>query len=249
MIDLNVNVNSSIAVTPHSDSLVMNEELALLGEKLGEFKAYDSQLAIPEITGTRIVKCLYQKSTKTGEKLRDNSYVRVPTKHLTEEYIVSKIADLSPYVLTWLQGLEDSMIKKSHAKGSLSVYTPSLSLDKIVDMLEESEAGARLNKEKIEAWFTEYLEISLADKFALKLGINESSTDEELMRLELVLNAYKAKFASLAGGKAFIKEEDCIAMIAVISSVEEARESLLGRRFISRLEGMKTKTDELLLSL
>lgn len=34
--------------------------LTTLGESLGEWKAYDSQLPIAEVKGTRIVKALYQ---------------------------------------------------------------------------------------------------------------------------------------------------------------------------------------------
>lgn len=238
-------------VTPLSDSQVMKEELALagLGEELGHFKAYDSQLSIATITGTRIIKCLYQASPKTGKKAQENAYVRVPTHHLTEEHILASIAELTPYVLTWLQGLEDIAIKDIHKKGGLSVFPASLSLDKIISALEESSEGARLNKEKIEAWFTDMLEEELTEQFALKMKLNEDSTTEELAKLQLVLDAYKSKFASLAGGKTYIKPEDCTALIGVIAAVPAASTSLLGIRFTTRLGKMSIAKDEVLLSL
>ena len=226
----------------------LNTQLNSLGEKLGEWKAYDSQLPLAEIEGTRIVKALYQTSAKTGTKLRENSYCRIPTKHLTEEIVVSRIAELSPFVVNWLQELEATSLRASHKKGQLNVFTASLSLDALIEVLEATEAGARLNKEKIEAWFDSNLLESLTIRFADKMGINEQSSEAELAKLELVLNAYKAKFASLASGKTFIKEEDCKAMIAVIRFAE-AELSILGHRFIARLEKMQKKEDDLLLAL
>jgi len=243
---------NEVLETAATDSNDSNQLLATtlkdLGEVLGAPKAYDSQLPIADIAGTRIVKCLYQAAKATGKKKAENTYYRVPTKHLTEELVVSRIAELSPYVLSYLQEQEDKEIKAYHAKGGQQVYTESLSIDKIIEALEASEAGARLNKEKIEAWFTECLQDSLAVAFAARLGITENSSEQELVKLELVLNAYKAKFASLAGGKTYIKEADCIAMISVVVKAE-AEQSLLGKRFIARLESMKKKEDDLLLSL
>ena len=234
--------------TPFTNGQLMEAQLAKLGEELGKYKAYDSQLPLADIEGTRIVKCLYQLNPKTGTKAQDNSYVRIPTKHLTEEHIVSRIADLTPYFLAYLQELETKEIQAAHRKGSLSVFCAGLSLDKIIEALEASSAGSRLNKEKIEAWFTSVIEPSLAEKFAAKLGLDETSSEADLLKLEAVLTAYKGKFAALASPKAFIKEGDCIAMKAVIVSCGAA-ENLLGARFISRLDKMNEKQDEVLLAL
>lgn len=231
-----------------SATAAMNEQLTKLGEKLGEWKAYDAQLPLAEIDGTRIVKALYQVNKGTGKKAQENSYVRVPTKHLTEEKLVARIAELSPYVLSWLQELEALELRAAHKKGQLNVFCGNLSLDSLIQKLEESEAGARLNKEKIEAWYDAHILESLTVLFAGKMGITEHASEEQLVKLELVLNAYKAKFASLASGKVYIKEADCLAMITVITNCE-AEGSLLGARFISRLEKMQVTKDDLLLAL
>lgn len=230
-------------------TITRNEELARLGEKLGEFKAYDSQLPLADITGTRIIKCLYQKNPNTGTKAQENSYVRIPTKHLTEELILKEIASLTPHILTWLQNLEDVAIKDSHKNGLLNVFCDGLSLDSLVEKLEESNDGSRLNKEKVEKWFTDHLEEALAEKFLVKMGVDlELASDKDLAKLEQVLTAYKAKFASLASPKCFIQEADCVAMINVIKSCE-AETSLLGSRFVTRLTKMQEKEEDLLLTL
>jgi len=243
-----VSAASLVNPTPLTDSLRDNvvEELALLGEKLGSFKAYDSQLPIADIAGTRIVKCLYQKNTKSGTKAQDNAYVRLPTKHLTEEHIVSRVAELSPYILAWLQEQEDKAVKELHKKGGLQVFTEYLSLDKIIEVLEESLESSRLNKDKINAWFDDKLETTLVEAFSIKLGITQDSTENEVARLIALVNAYKAKFAQLSSPKVYLKEQDCEAMIRVIEMSEDAKSSLLGARFITKLANLNSKVEELL---
>lgn len=236
------------AATIVSNTVVMNEELESIGEKLGEWKAYDAQLPLAEIKGTRIVKALYQTNKETGKKVQENAYVRIPTKHLTEEKLVARITELSPCVLSWLQEQEALSLRADHKKGQLNVFCANLSIDALIVRLEESEAGARLNKEKIEVWYDVNIMEPLTVLFAGKMNISENASEEQLIKLELVLVAYKAKFASLASGKVYIKEADCLAMIAVITNCE-AQDSLLGARFISRLEKMQTTKDDLLLAL
>jgi hypothetical protein len=237
---------------PFSNGEEMRAELAKFGENLGDFKAYDSQLTIAEIKHTRIVKCLYKAVKNAAGNLVDSkfvsSYVRIPTKHLSEEHIIANIAELAPYVLSYLQGIEDAMIKDSHKAGLGRVYCEGLSLAKLIEKLEESDSSSRLTKEKIELWFDDVIQDALGAKFAAKMGLSENSSEQELEKLELILNAYKAKFSSLAGGKTFIKEADCLAMIAVITNCE-AEETSLGARFIVRLEKMNMKEEDLLLAL
>lgn len=223
-------------------------QLEKLGEKLGEYKVYDSQLPIAEIAGTRIVKCLYQINKATGKKAAENSYVRIPTKHLTEEIIVDKIIELAPYVLSFLEDKENEIIRNDHKNGILNVFYDSLGLDKIIDKLEADETSSRLTKEKVEAWYESEVAESLTVLFATKMGLDDNSNEEELLKLEMILGCYKKKFISLASNKVLIKEEDCISMINVIKSCE-AEGSLIGRRFIGKLEKMSVKKEDLLFSL
>jgi hypothetical protein len=219
--------------------------------KLGAFFAYDSQLPLPEEKGNRVVKCLYQKITsgdKKGTKKAENAYTRIPTEHLTEEVIVERVSEISPYILGWLQGMENETIKKYHSDGGTQVFIAGLTFDNLIERLEESEAGSRLNKEKIVAWYNEHLLDNLTTLFAEKMGLTEQSGEAELLKLELVLNAYRDKFSTLAGGKAFIKEADCQAMIAVITGAG-AESTVIGSRFISRLTKMNAVKEDLLMSL
>lgn len=228
-------------------------ELDKLGEELGEWKAYDAQLPVAEIAGTRIVKCLY-KTAQDGTKTHDNVYVRIPATHITEEIVAEQIAELAPYLVGYLQEWEDKGIKSAHRNNESRIYTEYLSLSKIVDMLEESEAGARLNKDKITAWFSEHITDSLTALFANKMGIYTdevgiSGSLEQIAKLELVVNAYCTKFCSLASGKTFLKSADREAMIGVIEKCSGAGDTLIGKRFITRLQNMTEKQVDMLEAL
>jgi len=262
MMDLNVsNVSTSaVASVPEAIQAQADEAhkanpttVGLLkeGKKLGAFYAYDSQLPLPVIPAVRAVKCLYQVATSgknKGKKAQENSFVLVPTSHLTEEAVTGKIAELAPYVVAYLQGVEDLALKEYHRNGGTNYYTAGMSLDSIIERLEASSEHNRLNKESIEAWFTEEVEESLSLLFAEKLGLDESSSEAELMRLETVLAGYKAKFAGLANPKQVLKEADCKALISVIEACELVGNNY-GKRFTIRLEKMIQKTDDLLLAL
>lgn len=229
----------------------LRAELARLGEVLGDFKAYDSQLPVSEIKGTRVVTCLYKAIKKDGVLVPSafsNAYTRVPVAHLTEKTVIANIADLAPFVVSYLQGVEDAMIKDAHKSGQLRIYADGLSLARLIEKLEESSNTGRLNKERIGQWFDSEVAELLAVKFAAKMGLDETSSEAQLAKLDVILAAYRAKFESLASGKVFIKEQDCLAMIGVLNTCQ-LEDDTLGSRFLVRLENMTKKEEDLLLAL
>jgi hypothetical protein len=165
--------------------------------------------------------------------------------------------DLSPYVVTWLYGVEDMLIKADHRKGLTSVYCDGLSIEKIMAYLDELDLGGRLNKEMIGNWFDAEVLEHLTILFAAKIGLDldSDSVDENLVaKLELILNAYKGKFESLAGGKTFIADDQCEAMLGVITQVSKRAQNNnvlngIGSKLVAKLEKMKAKEVETLLSL
>jgi len=212
------------------------------------FKPYDSQLSIPEIENTRIVKCLYQVSPKTGKKIAENSYIRVPCDHITEDLIAERIAELAPYFVSYLQSVEDVIIKEAHKNGQTNFHIPSLGLDKILEVLEESEVSGRFTKEGLEAWFDKEIRENLETLVFVKMGLDENSNEADLHKLGVIINAYKVKFCSLASPKVVLKEEDCLALMNVIAKCDE-NESLVGKKLKVKLEGMNKKVEEVLMRL
>ena len=228
----------------------LNPITSAIAPALGEYLPYDSQLPIAEIPGTRIVKCLYRRDPKADPTTaRASVYVRIPAKHINEEAILENFPALLPHIISYLESIEDEAIKKEHASGLLRFYHEKLSFAAILESLESSNEGARLTKEKIESWFSEVIEANLMLAFIAKLGLNPDSLDEaQLLKLELVLGAYKGKFSSLAGGKTYLKPADCEALLKVLSECDSAR-SNIGARLSSRLSAMGNKEQEDLLCL
>lgn len=210
---------------------------------LGSFIAYDSQLDIPHVSGTRIVKCLYQKNTKTGTKQGENSYTRIPTAHLSHSAIMENIDTLLPYFVTFLESVEDTSIKALHKNKISRVYTDSLSIDKLVHEMEIKEMGARLNKEMIQTWFTTFIADYLTDLILEKVGDNDSE------KLEMIVTAYADKFASLASPKTHLQEADCNQLIKILTACQVAESKFIGDRLVSKLRVMAVKEEDLLLAL
>lgn len=233
-----------------SSKQAVREQVRALGENFGEFKAYDSQLPLADIEGTRIIKCLYQVNTKTGKKKQENSYTRIMTSHLTDETVKARIDELAPFVVGWLESLEDKIVKAEHEKGALSFFTDKLGIDFLLSYLEENAESGRLTKEAIAKWFVNNLEVSLLEVVADKLNISlqDDISEADEIKIQRVVDAYKTKFESLASPKVVIKESDCLSMINVIKSYD-ANETSLGLRFITKLEGMNKKVEETLLEL
>jgi hypothetical protein len=240
------NTNTGILATA-----TMSETLAALGETLGQWKPYDSQLPMAEIKGTRITKALYKLNTKTNTIAGTNSYARIPTKHLTLSSVIDNADKLAPYVLDYLQGIETLMLKEQHKNGQLNVFTDGLSINRLINKLDEGSENSRLSKVDIETWFDASISSALEVLFADKMGIDEDSGESVFLILEKKISAYKAKFASLAAPKPFIKEADCIAMISVMEKCEpdENTRSLLGSRFITKLGTMHNEKEEQLEAL
>lgn len=231
----------------------LQDNATSLGVSVGDletFRPYDSALPVPALKGYRTVKCLYKKNPKTGKSLAENSYIRV-ADYISEDLVLSKITSLASIVVGYLQGEEDKLIKQYHVDGASQVSEKDLTIDAIIEAIESSSVSQRLNKEKIEDWYqmemVDDLTVLFSDK--LSIDIDNEPTENELEKLQIVLNAYKGKFVGLASGKTHYKEPDIKAMIEVMD-VTGAKDTFIGGRFSVRLEKMLiTDSDSLLMSL
>ncbi len=218
-------------------------------ESLNTFKAYDPQLAIDVPEGKRLVKCLYKTNKKTQTVGGINSYILVPDTHLNESLLVEQAATLTPYLAAFLQDQEDLIVKEHHKNGGKGFSDSFLSLSKILERLDATGQSNRLNKDKIEAWFQSDVSEMLQVAFAEKMALSDTPTQAEMDKLAQITEVYKAKFASLASGKtAYQKEEAELLQKAL--TVTQSDKSVIGSRFMERLEVMKTATsNDLLMAL
>ena len=213
--------------------------------ELYQFRPYDSQLPIEVPEGQRLVKCLYKKPKGTTKSPRPNEYVLVPTGHLSESILLENSERLLPYVAAFLREEEDKLIKDAHKKHSKGFGASWFSLDKILAALDEAGKSGRLRKEDIENWFMQHMQEPLEVAFAEKLGLTEESSEEELLKIEAIVETYKARLASLASGKVWYKEADKEALLRALE-VTGAAATEIGTKLQRRLEGMKEQEEDLL---
>lgn len=218
------------------------------------FKAYDAQLPIVNEEGLRVVKCLYKetKDKVTGKikKAGENAYIKIPTSHITVEAVEKEMKTLAPIFIEYLRAEEDKIIKEAHKTGSIGFGDSFFGLSKVIEAIEAEHAGNRLTTEVVHAWFVEEMEELLLVAVSEKLGIDSlKPTDAELNKLQMISDAYKAKFGSLASGKTHYRKEEA-ELLQKALEVTGAKNGLLGGKFYTRLEGMKnTTTDDLLMLL
>lgn len=215
---------------------------------INNFRPYDSALPVPSLEGYRTVKCLYKVNKATGKAAGDNSYIRVPDS-ITEKEVAAQIAELAPYIVGWLQSQEDMIVKELHKGGATSIKPEQLGLANVLSYLESTASSSRLNGEAIAAWFLDDMRDNLAVAFADKMGLGEEPTAAELEKLEAILSTYEAKYKSLASGKTVYRKEEA-ELLQKALTVTGADKTLIGTRFMNRLEQMKSATpDDLLLAL
>jgi hypothetical protein len=200
-----------------------------------QFKQYDPK-AVPENgAGLRFSKCQYREDKKAGTAAKDSACIEIP--EMTEVEVTDNITVLMPHILGLLEDTQDAIVKEHH-KGSYSeVLASSIDIAAVIDRLDATGEG-RLNKEKVFQWFDTDVKDMLMLAFAEKLGISDTPTTEELVRLATTLEVYKVKYGALAGANSHFMPEECDKLIKAIT-VASAESSVIGTRFIRRLEKMK----------
>lgn len=226
-----------------ADLIARDTQLEKTAETLGEFKAYIPEMEIPEIKGTRVVKCIYRG--ENAKKL-SNQYCRVPTKHLTLDVVKANFEKLAPFVLDMLQAEEDKLIKNDHKNGALRIYTEYLSLDKILSSLEENSTNGRLNGEQITEWFESKLQDILMLTLAEKLNLDPDNNIDS-SKLVMLCNTFKNRFVSLASPKTILQDSEREQLLKALSLLDD--QDIIASKLSNRIETMKTKVADAVMGL
>lgn len=236
-----------LIATPTTNAAAVIDSL----ETAGTFFPYNSAAAPAELPSLRVITATYKQTAAMkakGKEARNNVYVRVPTAHLTLDAITARIEELAPYILSYLQGVEDEGIRKYHKEGGIQVFTDTLSLDKIIATLEES-GNTGLSGEVITSWFTDSVAPSLLRILAAKMGTDvENLTLEQESKVAAVTQSYLDSFISLASGKTMMSA-DQRAKLEKCMVLTSSGDTMLGNKFIARFYKMEEKEREALNSL
>jgi len=239
-------LNDTVTSTLPAIDPATTEDAAIRAvHKVGYFNEYDTAVPLPEVSGFRPVKCLYKINPTTKVAAGANSYIYI-VDAITEDAVKERLAEFLPYFVNYLQEQENEIIKGLHKSGSVYLADNATGIDTVLERLEASGTGNRLNKEKIEAWFDTSMSGKLAEAFAAKMGVSDTSTDAELEKLQGIIDTYKRKFSGLASGKVIYRAEEAEVMQKALT-VTGADESMIGSRFVARLERMKKVDDNSLL--
>lgn len=156
------------------------------------------------LTGQRLSKIGYKQTkvmTDKGEVAPPSICVSVPP--LDSQEVSGKLDRLMPYVLAYLETVQDSVIRSLY-EGRMykldSVSDEEIGVDALVSYLSASESSTRWSKEYIEAWFDRTLGDNLTVVIAEKLGF-ELENDAQVEVVQKHLNGYRGLFAGLSSGK------------------------------------------------
>ena len=214
------------------------------------FTPYDAKIPPTASEGKRIAKVLY-KAPKVGEKAAgENSYLELAMISPEALKQPEMLASFAPHFISYIESIQDVMVRKLHKNGVSRMSVSSFNLDAILEHLEEEGTSGRLSKEVIESWFVSEVEESLFSAFADKLGVvGDNVSEEQAEKLLLVCSAYKKKFVSVSSGRSRIPDSE-IESLEKALQISGAKDSIVGARIVARLAKMKNATDDdLLLAL
>ena len=96
------------------------------------------------------------------------------------EGILAAVPRILDHIRVLLEAGQDGIIKslyESAGGAMIEVSNDDISMENIIAFMDASEAGNRLTKEILEAWFTAHLADNLFIAFTEKLGFSEINAD------------------------------------------------------------------------
>jgi len=184
--------------------------------------------------GQRLAKIGY-KSTKNAKARFASVAVSVPAvgdsvlANLTQEQQTNLLQALQSAIETAQDGIIRSLYES--ADGTLKeVADDEIGVSAIIGYLTAENAGNRLTKDGIIAWFDENVGDSLGVMIASKLGVEDITP-----AVEKHVDAYRQLFGSLAGGKTMLQASQIgsVRKALEIAAVEDAMHDRLVKRLVS----------------
>lgn len=211
--------------------------------------AYDPKSS-KAFTGQRLSKVTYKTVTDKDSPLcgikRDSKCVSLPIFKADE--VISQAQALAPYVIEYLQGVQDKIVRERIDAGASSIAMEEISIAGCIEYLDSNNESGRLTKESVAAWFNEAIADALTVTLAERLGISEVPTEAESNKIIAVVEAFKGKIASLAGGKTAYEPKVCKSLLNALELAPSG--DVLATRFTARLNKMisEHKSDDELLA-
>jgi len=191
------------------------------------FMPYSPKAPVTAQEGYRVAKVMYKTNKTTNTIAGENSCLIVPK--ITEDIVVDNIERLISHVITMLETEQDKIVKGYHLDSVTFVEPEKLSVDAIIEAMEAIAVSGRINKEMIEAWFTE----SMIEPLTALLTGKGTATD----KLPLIVQAYSGLFGKMASNTTQYPPEQAEKLLAAINKCE-ASETDIGKKLVTKLDKM-----------
>lgn len=203
---------------------------------------YDPK-ATKAFTGQRLSKVTYKTITDKNDPMcgvkKPSKCVSLPLVAAVD--VVANIAALAPAVSEFLQGVQDKIVRERVDAGALHITMEEISIAGCIEWLESNSESGRLTKESVAAWFDEVITEPLAVTLAEKLGVSSVPSDSESAKILAVVEAFKGKVSSLAGGKTSFEPKICKSLINALNLAPTG--DVLATRFTARLNKMISEAE------
>lgn len=195
----------------------------------------------------RLAKIGYKQTaemTKKGEKALPSICVSVPPVDRT--VITGAVLEsLMPYIVTLVEDAQDGIIRAANdaSGGTLQIVTDEMiSLEAVIAFLAAKNAGDRISKESIAAWFSAHVEDNLSVLVADKLGFSDITPDNQA-----TIDKHTAKYLEivqmLAGKGLHQNSLGAQQKNAIRLCVKLAEGSAFGQKLADKLAELEKITD------
>lgn len=248
----------SLAGTTSCNSLLYCFSHSLIGETIMSIidtlnhsvVSYDPKSS-KAFHGQRLAKVTYKTVTDKESPLcgikRESKCVSLPLVAATD--VIANVTVLAPAICEYLQTVQDRIVRERIDMGAASIAMDEISIAGCIEWLENNSESGRLTKEVVATWFQDTISESLAVVLADKLGVSAVPTDAESAKILAVVDQFKAKISSLAGGKTSYEPKICKSLLNALELAPAG--DVLATRFAARLNKLveESKANEDLLAL
>lgn len=187
-------------------------------------------------SGQRLATVTYKTDKVTGIK-PESVCVSVPP--VSEQDIRTHMEEFIPHVKALIERSQDAIIRNLHESKKENVSDSELSVESVLEFLNEEASGGRVTKKDAQEWFDAVIADPLAVALANRLGVSEEPTQEQSAKIEKMLADFKSNVASLTAGNVKHSPDVCAVLKKAIAFAPQ--DDVLANKFNARLDVMMRK--------
>jgi hypothetical protein len=196
------------------------------------------------VNGSRLVVTKF-KNTQEFNAPMPNQFTEIP--EIDSNEVLDSITALLPHIITMIESVQNDIVRDTlleHGAGC-TIQLDSLSIEKCIKYMSNEAVSNRLSKESIGVWYDaevkDYLMIAIADK----LGVSDTPSASDTVRINRIIEDYKTKYCALAGSKTSYSKDVSHKLIRGLE-VSGADNTRLGASFINKLKNMQEVKEDML---